>query len=251
MISPHLREEIRLKHEKVKNNPAYYDQRLKLVKESLRSSGDVYSFWIENPTLRIALVKGNKQPETVKKEARKGIQSIHNAWYFLSKIGEYGNFISLFDAGTIKGTNGLVNGLSKDKGEYRSGNVTLGIVGFRPPAPKDIKGHVDLAIEVTKLKHEQDPLDAAIHLHIALAYIQPFDEGNKRTARLLQDRLLWDFGLPPAIITAGEAKFYFDLIKRSAEAFWTQNEEGQKQFYDYNASKVNNGLDLILDDLEN
>ena len=74
-------------------------------------------------------------------------------------------------------------------------------------------------------------------------------DGNKRSARLVQDRILFDVGMPPAMITAGEGKFYHDLLVRTLPSYYDGNREGQRQFYDYCASKVNNGLDDILGDL--
>lgn len=249
MISSHLREEIRLKEEKIGKKPEFYDQRNNLVRENLRTIGDTYSFWIENPELRKAILLENKQIKTIKKQAEKGIQAIHNAWYFLAHKGEYGRFIEILDSEIVKGTNGLVNGGDKDSGKFRTSEVTLNIPGFTPISHKHIFGEVKLILEVVKLKRTTDPIEAAIYTHLALALTQPFEAGNKRTARLLQDRLLYDAGFPPAVITAGEAKFYLGLLGKTALAYREKSEEGMKQFFDYVASKVNNGLDDILNDL--
>lgn len=249
MISDNLKEEIMEKYEKVKKHPEFYDQRRTLVIENLRSMGDVYSFWIENPELRMALVKGNKSEKTIKKEAQKGIQSIHNAWYFLVNKGANGRFVETLDEGIVIGTNGLVNGGSKEDGGYRTHQVTLNIPGFMPVNSQEVPAEVRLRLEVVKMLNKDDPLNAAIYAHMSLAFTQPFGDGNKRTARLLQDRILYDVGFPPAIIPAGEGKFYLDLIKRTAPAYRDNNDEGVRQFSDYMASKVNNGLDEILADL--
>ena len=86
--------------------------------------------------------------------------------------------------------------------------------------------------------------------HIGIVGIQPFMDGNKRTARLIQNRILHSVDLPPAVIPAGEGKFYFDLLRRVLPFYQDGDMIGQKQFYDYCASKVNNSLDEILGDLE-
>jgi len=250
LISPALREEIRLKIDKIGNNPQAYGRRRDLVKQSLRHIGDIYSFWIENPDLRAALIGANLQEGTVKKRARKGIRAVHDAWYFISQKGKPGNFINIFDYDIFRGINGLVNGGSKEEGRFRKSDVTLNIPGFTPTSPERIPSTVAQIIVDTRKKYAENPLEGAIYAHLAFALTQPFSEGNKRTARLVQDKLLDDAGLPPAIISAGEGKFYLDLIKRTASAYRDEDLAEQRQFYDYMASKVNNGLDDILDDLD-
>lgn len=249
-ISPSLFDEIALKLKKISENPQCYDARMRLVKEDLRSMGDVYSFWIENPELRKAYLTEKRQEATLKKQARKGIEAMHNAWYFLNQKGQFGKFIEILDEDILKGVNGLVNGEDKESGRFRWRDVTLNFKGFTPVGWEKVPNEVKKTLEYVKRIGERNPLEAAIYCHLALALTQPFDEGNKRTSRLVQDMILHDAGLPPAIIPAGEAKFYLDLLERSAWPFRNENREGQRQFFDYNASKVNNALDTILNDLD-
>ena len=249
-ISPSLYEEILLKVKKIGNNPEFYDQRGTLVKEGLRSLGDIYSYWIENPELRKSHLLQDCSPGTVKKKAMKGIRHINNAWYFLSQTGQFGNFVELLNKNVLKGTNGLINGGIKESGEYRQRNVTLNFRGFTPVGWEKVPGEIENVLASTKsLYRAGNRLESAIYSHLALALTQPFNDGNKRTSRLIQDRILYDAGLPSAIIPAGEAKFYLSLLEKSAWPFRDGNKEGQRQFYDYMASKVNNGLDEILNDL--
>jgi len=249
MISENLRKEIGLKMDKLEGNTTYYNQRAKLVKQNLSHLGDIYSFWIENPELRHVCLR-NKQADTIKKLARKGIQSIHNAWYFLKQQGKYGNLIEVLNPEILKGVNGLVNGGNKQSTDFRNHNVTLNISGFTPIGWEKVPREVDKVLSTVKERYAEDKIESAIYAHLALGLTQPFGEGNKRTARLIQDRILHVSGMPPAIITAGEGKFYLDLIKRTALAYREDDKKGQVQFYDYIASKVNNGLDEILDDLD-
>ena len=248
-ISKPLFGEILMKLKKISDNPQCYDQRMKLVQQSLRSIGDVYSFWIENPELRKAYLTQGKQEKTMRREAQKGIQAVHNGWYFLSNIGQHGDFVGTLSAETIRATNGLVQGGDKTSGRFRNVDVTLDYRDYTPPSWQKVQCMVGAAITQVNELNLRNPLEAAIYAHLAIALIQPFVNGNKRTARLIQDRILDNAGLPPAIITAGEGKFYFDLLGKTAPAWRDGNPEGQKQFYDYIASKVNNGLDEILGDL--
>lgn len=249
-ISPALFEEVMLKVGKISENPQFYDARMRLVKEDLRSIGDVYSFWLENPELRKRYLTEKRQEASLKREARKGIEAMHNAWYFLMQKGQYGKFLGVLDEDILKGVNGLVNGESKDAGRFRWRDVTLNFKGFTPVSWEKVPEDVRKTLEYVKRIGERNPLEAAIYCHLALALTQPFDEGNKRTSRLVQDMILHDAGFPPAIIPAGEAKFYLDLLERSAWPFRNEERGGQRQFFDYHASKVNTALDTILNDLD-
>ena len=133
---------------------------------------------------------------------------------------------------------------------FRLKDVTLNFPDYTPPSWENVPGLTREAIQKVKQDYVDNPLESAIYAHLALALIQPFREGNKRTARLIQDRLLWDACLPPVIIPAGEGRFYLDLLERTSVPYREGNDGGQGQFYDYIASKVNNGLDDILNDLD-
>jgi len=224
MINPELRAEIELKSRKIESNLGYFAVRKEAVNKSLRSLGDIYSFWIENPDLRKSLLLERKQKKTLKKMARVGVHNIKNAWYYLYNNYEQKVFVDKFDENTLKRVNGLVEPKIDGTGDFRKRDVTLNI-------------------------REYTPLESAIMCHLGIVAIQPFVEGNKRTARLIQNKILDSVSLPPAIISAGEGKFYFDLIKKVLPSYENENSKSQKQFYDYCASKVNNGLDKILGDL--
>jgi len=250
MMIEDLREEIRLKQEKISGDPGAFDARAERIRDELRSIGDVYSFWIENPELRKALLLGNKEPDTVKKMARKGIRNITDAWYFLCNHGQDKDFAKQIEPRILMGANAIVRGQKARQGKFRDREVTLNFKDYLPPKPGKINDLVVGAIDNVKdLCEGGEQLDAAIYAHLSLALIQPFDEGNKRTARLVQDRILVDAGLPPAIIPAGEAKFYLGLLGKAAPHYESGNARGQQVFYNYIASKVNNGLDTILRDL--
>jgi hypothetical protein len=247
IIDKYLLEEIKLKQEKIAGNPEFYDQRRDLVIQSIRSMGDVYSFWIENPDLRKSLLLQNKSEKNLRKLSRKGIQAVHNAWYFLSKIGEHGNFIGNLNSDLLKRVNGLIN--ETKSREFRKGSVGLNILGYTPPNQIKVPEKVKRSMSQVKQRYSFNPLEAGIMAHLDITAIQPFDEGNKRTARIIQDRILYDAGLPPAIISAGEAIFYRRILNEVLPAYGEGDIDGQKIFYNYCASKVNAGLDEILGDL--
>lgn len=249
MINRYIMEEISMKLEKLADDPRYYDQRKNLVVQNLRTIGDVYSFWIENPELRKALLLEKSNEKKIRKMARKGIQDVNNGWYYLLNNGRSGRFIDYFDSGILKKLNGLVHSEAEQPRDFRKKDVTLNILGYTPPSWEKVPIKVEKAIKEIKDKYLINPLEAAITAHLSLAAIQPFIDGNKRCARLIQDRILFEMGMPPSIITAGEGKFYHNLLMRTIPSYHDNDDDGQKQFYDYCASKINNGLDEILGDL--
>ena len=248
-ISKVLREEIGIKMAKISGDFWAYDKRRDLVRRDLRTIGDIYSFWIENPDLRRSLLLSKRQEDSIKKEAKKGVRAIKDAWYFLLQQGE--DFINVLSPKVLMQTNRLINRSRKRDEGFRRIDVTLHILGYTPPSWEKVPKKLDELLERIKDLYAEDSLQASIMAHLELAAIQPFIEGNKRTARLVQDRLLDCGGFPPAIIPSGEGKYYFRLLTKTLPAYREGNVEGQRGFYDYCASKVNCGLDHILGDLDN
>lgn len=255
-INPELRKDIALKMDKVKDNPGFYDERKKVVDTSLIALGDIYSFWIEHPELRRAYLTHNLKEDTIRKQARDGIRAITDGWYFLLDKGRERDFVETFDLFDLERLNAIVyreqHSVRKFKpGErFRKGSVQINARGYHPPDAKDVVPKLSRLFREVKEVFRVDPLEAAIYAHLGIASIQPFDDGNKRCARLVQNRILFDAGLPPSIIPAGEGRFYLDLFCRSARPYEDKDVEGQREFFDYNASKVNNALDEILEDLK-
>ena len=256
IISPSLREEIQIKADKIRENPDVYEARQRRVRDELTSIGDSYSFWIENPKLRKAYLLANKQKKTLMKQARAGIRAVTDGWYFLLDKGRAGNFLQVFTPYDLERLNAIVyrskmSPVAKPEPgkRFRRGNVTINVLGYNPPNAREVPEKIRELLGKVKRTYKEDPLEAAILTHLGIASIQPFDDGNKRCARLVQSRILFDCGLPPAVIPAGEGKFYMGLFTKSVIPFRDGNTKSQRGFYDYCASKVNNALDEILDDL--
>jgi Fic family protein len=251
MIKEDLREEIRLKHEKIRGNPQLYDARARLVRDDLRAMGDIYSFWIENPELRKKLLRSTRNitPTKLKRIAGAGIRQLNGAWHYLMQFGSQNDFYRVFNPAILKEANARINGKQPEGHDYRTKRATLNFKNYTPPSPERVAERVNDVIGLVRQRYESDPLQTSIYAHLGLALIQPFDEGNKRTARLIQDRLLVDASLPPVIIPAGEGRLYREVLEKAAQGYATRSEEEQQMFYNYVASKVNNALDIILNDL--
>lgn len=258
-INQKLREEIQLKMDKIAGNPDLYSSRKKVIDDSLLNLGDVYSFWIEHPELREDYLIGNKSEKTIAKMAEIGIRAVRDGWYFLLKRGREEDFVDVFGLYDLERLNSLVDRSKKPVKKPKVGerfrkpsfdNAKLDIPGYTVPSAEKVQRRIKKLLGDVRDAYFKDPLEAGIMAHLGIAATQPFDDGNKRCARLVQNRILLDGSLPPSIIPAGESVFYRDLFKEAFPAFEKGEVEGQKQFYDYCASKVNNALDDILNDLQ-
>ena len=249
IISPCIKENILLNLDYVQAHPNLFAQRQEKIIAELETLGDIYSFWIEHPELRTAIPYGTKSPETIKKQAMKGIAAIKNAWYFLIR---HSPSVEGLTPSLLKGINALVNqqrardGRFRQERQFSSGDVTLNADGYIPPKARNIPSLIDGVLRDFQSQYSIDPIEAAIGAHLAIAAIQPFDEGNKRTARIVQDWALDTKGIPPAKIHMGESHLYRSLLLDTLVPYRDKDLAGQRRFYDFVASKVNDALEDII-----
>lgn len=150
-----------------------------------------------------------------------------------------------------------VNGIILNNGDidgpptsYRSGRVTLNL-RYAPPnalkVPELMRGLVGKLQELRE--EDRHPVELAIDAHFGIASIQPFPDGNKRTARLVQARVLDKAGYPIPVIPFGERNLYLTLFDEAAlQAADTPDRynPNHTHFADYLASKVNLSLERVL-----
>ncbi|MBI2451959.1 Fic family protein [Candidatus Pacearchaeota archaeon] len=249
VVSQELADEIEAKRYKITGNPDYFLKRSRMLERHLRRICDIYSFWIEHPDLRGELLRQHHlyEGEQLKEAVVYGLNGIRNAWKYLSQATSGQNFISVIDSDLIIETGRKVCPLENEKG-FREDKKTLNFPDYTPPNPAKVQELVAKFCDDLK-RSDLWPVETAVLTHLTIAGIQPFREGNKRTARLLQDRILNDYGLPPAVIPAGERRVYFALLDKGLVGLKNNDLSAQRPFFDYIAGKVNSALDEILDDL--
>jgi len=62
-------------------------------------------------------------------------------------------------------------------------------------------------------ENEVNPISLATKFHYKFIRIHPFDDGNGRTARILMNFILMQFGYPPAIIKTEDKENYFAVLR--------------------------------------
>jgi hypothetical protein len=145
---------------------------------------------------------------------------------------------------------------------YRKGRVRPSGPRLTPPGPEKLRGEMEKLMK--NLEYGRNgikegrisPIEVAVLAHYHLTRIHPFDDGNGRTSRLIQNLILNNFSYPSTIIYKGQKDEYCDHLLAADEGyrfregngdFWNNLSEGEKGVYNYLASRINTSIDHILD----
>ena len=83
---------------------------------------------------------------------------------------------------------------------------------FKFPEPFQIDNLMKEFFEWLTNSHDSHPVLFAVQAHTRFVSIHPFTDANGRTARLILNLLLFQFGFPPAVIKITERAAYLDAI---------------------------------------
>ncbi len=90
-----------------------------------------------------------------------------------------------------------------------------------------------------KEKPDVNPIILASLFHYKFIRIHPFDDGNGRTARILMNFILMQFGFPPVIIKTEDKENYYAVL-RLADA------DQLEPFIEYIAKNLNRSLEIMI-----
>jgi fido (protein-threonine AMPylation protein) len=88
-------------------------------------------------------------------------------------------------------------------------------------------------------RDDLNPIILAAKFHHDFILIHPFDDGNGRTARILMNFILMQFGFPPAIIKTGDKENYFSALRQA-------DGDDLEPFINYIASNVVHSLEIMI-----
>ncbi|RUT43269.1 Fic family protein [Paenibacillus anaericanus] len=120
---------------------------------------------------------------------------------------------------TIKNIHYLImKGIDKEAaGSYRIANVIISGSEHVPP------NHIQVPAEMEKLISWYDeakmylhPVELAVQFHFKLVYNHPFRDGNGRTARLLMNLILMQFGYLLVIVKVSERVKYINALEKAS-----------------------------------
>jgi hypothetical protein len=238
---------------RIQDDPAFFSVRASEIEDELRHDADLHSFWLEYPDLRreLLLEYGAERESQIKRMAQKGVKNIKRAWQYLnseqfkeSRAGVLGFFTpeTIEQVGKYIHPDGNADGFRK---EY----VHSPFQAYSPRSPELVPVMINQLCKYVQAMSHKHPVELAAEAHLRIAGIQPFRDGNKRTARLVERRILEAYGLPTSFIPCGERGIYIDLIKKALNGLKENRTNEQIPFFDYIAGKVTVALDKIIDDL--
>jgi Fic family protein len=242
-IIPHLNREINHKKRLIEKDPEYDLMVANRHNTFLANQANIFSWYIEHPQLRTQIF----QKSRTKSQVRKNLASMNsiaeknskNAWSFLRQQRPV---LKNLDHNLLINLGGIIEDMNQG---YRNCRVSLGLADYTPPNPLRVMDHLDSTFE--EIKNITSPIEAAIYLHLRIAGIQPFIDGNKRTARMLQNRILYEARLPPAIIHPSEREHYITLLESALAGHRDENKPRMYPFFTYMGSKVNEQLEKLID----
>ncbi|MFA6974220.1 MAG: Fic family protein [Parcubacteria group bacterium] len=139
----------------------------------------------------------------------------------------------------------LINNYQSGKMRYR--DITARTNGEEGPLvyPDPIK----IPGEMYQFLQENTSLgtsvEKAVHSHFHITRIHPFEDGNGRLARLVQNCFLESSGLPAISIESFDRDFYLHLLRRATRSYQDNNGQLKPEllkFYDYIALKLRDSL---------
>lgn len=183
---------VKLKEAKEKLDPSIYKRELErfVIELSWKSSqieGNTYSI-IETETLIKQNIRAQGHPE------EEAIMILNHKDAFDSILENKNDFKKLDFSDVIQLHNVLTKGLVASG--IRAQKVMITGTNYEPMSDKhELESTLRKLIEYVNLV--KYPPEKALMLALMVAYIQPFADGNKRTARMLSNAVLMAYDYPP------------------------------------------------------
>ncbi len=243
MLDRGLVQSIKSKHDSLVEDPLFHLQREARIRGAFTSENKPFSWPIEHPDIRHASRCASAtqlQRGRLIRCAREAVSRLDDAWHYL-----VGHDKPLSEE-ALHGVARKVEPHSNNKG-YRVERVSLQLNSYVPPNPLKVPFLVAAALSEASVSGDREhPVERAALAHLRLVGIQPFNAGNKRIARLIQSKILYDAHLPPAIIPAFERHNYLSILESALVSMRDGLEEGQKRFVNFIGGKVDESLSNIL-----
>ncbi len=114
----------------------------------------------------------------------------------------------------------LISGLRPDAGIWRPGDVTLLGAKLVPPPGPAVPGLIRELVDFFPHSESLSPLMQAAWLHAQFTYVHPFNDGNGRSGRLLQDWALIRRGHWPTGIPNSKRDDYYAALEQCDSGNW-------------------------------
>lgn len=225
LVSPEILNELAMLREMLIRDPDFNLVRQSKICSFLKHNANRHS---------VELEFSNK-----KNHKKKALKNLTIAKEYLCK-----DFEGELEEGQIKNTAALINGYDNQVPYRTSCARTVDKEGYFI-YPENVASEMHKFVYVNKCF--DNPLEKAIHSHFNIARIHPFDDGNGRLARLVQNTFLEFNKYPPIIISFPERDKYLDLLSNAAREYRVEGclKPSQVKFYDYLCSKLRESLEGV------
>ncbi|GHV08823.1 cell division protein Fic [Spirochaetia bacterium] len=127
-----------------------------------------------------------------------------------------------------------------EAGAYRKTNVMILRAVHLPPSSVKVPGLMQEFMEWYYHNEGKMPAaELAAWVHHKLVYIHPFIDGNGRTARLIMNLILLQYGYPPAVILNMDRKKYYRVLKEA-------DRERYNNYFDFIGRSIERSLLIYL-----
>jgi Fic family protein len=213
LISEDILAEIERKKSLLEGNPCYHLNINSGKKKALQKEAARHSVSLELEGYDVGTTTGKVLKNREEKRSGKNLLDALE-WGIVSYDGAIDEFF-------VREIGKRVDPISNEYG-FRKGNVK--ILNAQVSPPRYEKVHRELASFFLENSHLRNPMGRAVHAHFNLARIHPFEDGNGRTSRLVQNIVLEREGYFPIMISMNERDEYMDLIDRAVTSY--KNAEG-------------------------
>ena len=102
-------------------------------------------------------------------------------------------------------------------GRFRKDDEYVRVGSYIAPAPKEINGSLEKMLSEYHAASHESIIKRIAHLHLAFEYLHPFNDGNGRIGRVINNYLLIREGFVPINIKFIDRKKYYDAFKEFDE----------------------------------
>ncbi|MBI4152470.1 Fic family protein [Candidatus Woesearchaeota archaeon] len=240
-IIPDLCLGIREKQDVLCKNPNYDLFIANQHRKRIFQLANLYSWWLEHPGIYNS-ASATKNPLQLEREIRRisraGKSVMNKAW---NGLCEYSPLLQNINPRVVIDTASQIDHCNL---VYRNARVSLCMPSYTPPNHLKVSELMDGLF--WELKSIDDPIEASFYFHLRLAGIQPFIDGNKRVARIIQNRILYENQLPPPTIMPADRDEYITLLENALVGFNDHDLKPVREFYGFLGSRVQRHLDEAL-----
>lgn len=220
LVSPNIKRYIEDRQKYLICNPLYFLHFGSMAENKLEEEANRHSVGIELVNFSSSIPRYVKAKAQERKRCKKNIRAARcwaKANYNVPLTIEYIEQVGAKVDPTFNG-----RGYRMNPGRIKGSRVF-------PTSPEKVDR--ELMIFLWENEMIDNPLEKAIHAHFNLARIHPFEDGNGRTSRLIQDVILMDKRLPLAMIPLFERPEYIQKIEGASYSYNQKEAEFTPDLY--------------------